>query len=267
MAASEAEGQLAYHLDAARDYRRAVPALIRAGAEAEHAYAFGVARRLYERALELWDRAATGGGSDAPARATVMHRAAECCELLGAHVEAIKFGRDAIALLERDDRPDSARLGELHDRLRWYLWEAGDVIAAEAAVAEALRLIPGSPPSATRARALGQAAGLRMTAGDLGGASELAGQAFRAGSRGGRPRRGGVRSRDSWLVSGGIGGCRGRRRDVSRDGLAIAERIGGPEGIALGHANLAALLDRVGRTDASLAEALEGVCDRPSARE
>ena len=43
-----------------------------------------------------------------------------------------------------------------------------------------------------------------------------------------------------------------------RDGLSIAERLGSVEGIALGHANLAALLDRVGRTEASLAAAREG---------
>ena len=43
-----------------------------------------------------------------------------------------------------------------------------------------------------------------------------------------------------------------------RRGMAIAERLGGVEGIALGHANLAALLDRVGRTEASLEAAREG---------
>jgi DNA-binding CsgD family transcriptional regulator len=40
--------------------------------------------------------------------------------------------------------------------------------------------------------------------------------------------------------------------------MAIAERLGGVEGIALGHANLAALLDRVGRSEASLAAARDG---------
>ena len=250
-------GELAYHLDAARDYRRAVPALIRAGAEAEHAYAFGVARRLYRRALELWDRAGRDIGSDGLDRPSVMHRAAECCELLGAHVEAIELGRGAIALLERDDGPDSARLGDLHDRLRWYLWEAGDVSAAEAAVAEALRLLPGSPPSAARARALGQAAGLRMTAGDLGAATELARQAIELAI-------GADARAEEAFARGILGWCQAVSGEVDqgiatfRDGLAIAERIGGPEGIALGHANLAALLDRVGRTDASLAAALEG---------
>jgi DNA-binding CsgD family transcriptional regulator/tetratricopeptide (TPR) repeat protein len=46
--------------------------------------------------------------------------------------------------------------------------------------------------------------------------------------------------------------------DTYRQGLAIAERLGGAEGIALGHANLAALLDRVGRTEESLAAARDG---------
>jgi ATP/maltotriose-dependent transcriptional regulator MalT len=43
-----------------------------------------------------------------------------------------------------------------------------------------------------------------------------------------------------------------------RRGVAIAERLGGVEGIALGHANLAALLDRVGRTEDSLEAARNG---------
>ena len=40
--------------------------------------------------------------------------------------------------------------------------------------------------------------------------------------------------------------------------MSIAERLGGVEGIALGHANLAALLDRVGPTEASLEAARDG---------
>ena len=43
---------------------------------------------------------------------------------------------------------DPNRLGALHERLRWYLWEAGDRAAAQAAVDEALRLIPAEPPTA-----------------------------------------------------------------------------------------------------------------------
>ncbi len=43
-----------------------------------------------------------------------------------------------------------------------------------------------------------------------------------------------------------------------RRGVAIAERLGGVEGIALGHANLAALLDRLGRTEESLQAARDG---------
>ena len=45
--------ELAYHWDAARDTKRAVPAWIEAGLAAERTYAFAEARRAYERALEL----------------------------------------------------------------------------------------------------------------------------------------------------------------------------------------------------------------------
>ncbi len=249
--------ELAYHLDAAQDYRLAVPALVHAAAEAEQAFGFGLARRLYERALELLDRTGLDLGSDGVDRALVMQRAAECALLTGAHGRAIELGRAAIALLEQADPPDPARLGAQHDRLRWYLWEAGDHVAAEAAVAEALRLIPAQPPSSARARALGQAAGLRMYAGDLAAASELALQAIEVALDANAPA-------EEAFARGILGWCQAVSGDVDRGiatfqgGLAIAERLGGPEGIALGHANEAALLDRVGRTESSLAAALDG---------
>jgi DNA-binding CsgD family transcriptional regulator/tetratricopeptide (TPR) repeat protein len=43
-----------------------------------------------------------------------------------------------------------------------------------------------------------------------------------------------------------------------REGLSIAETLGGVEGIAVGYTNLASLLDRVGRTEASLEAARTG---------
>ena len=51
-----APAELAYHWDAARDWRHALPAAVAAGGAAEQVYAFGDGLRWYERALELWDR-------------------------------------------------------------------------------------------------------------------------------------------------------------------------------------------------------------------
>ena len=251
--------ELAHHWVAARDGARAAPALVEAGAAAESVYAFAEARRHYELALELWDH-----DSQPPVtrdRVTVLQRAAECAVLTGAYGRAIELGRAAITTEQiaeaADGRPDVTRLGALHDRRRWYLWEAGDRVAAEAAVNEALRLIPSEPPSAARARSLAQSAGLRLFAGDPREAEVIATEAIRTA-------RAAASLSDEALGLGVLGWSKAVTGDVEpgvatyRRGLAIAERLGGVEGIALGHANLAALLDRVGRTEASLTAAREG---------
>ena len=169
--------ELAHHWDAARDRDRAIPALLRAGRSAEAVYAFAESGTLYQRALDLL---ATG---DNPAgttidRSDILQRAAECAVLTGSYDRAIELGQQAIIAAElagvADGRPDPIRLGLLHDRLRWFLWESGDRLAAHAAVTEALRIIPTDPPSAARARALGQAAGLRLFGGDAVAARTMA---------------------------------------------------------------------------------------------
>ena len=252
--------ELAHHWDAARDRDRAIPALLLAGQSAESVYAFAEAGVYYERALGLL---ATGDDPSGTAldRSEILQRAAECAVLTGSYARAIEFGQRAVMAAEldgvADGRPDPVRLGVLHDRLRWFLWESGDRSAAEAAVEEALRLIPTDPPSAARARALGQAAGLRLFGGDVVGARNLAGEAVEVA------HAAHAISEEAFGL-GVLGWAEAligevdRGLDTYRRGLAIAERLGGAEGIALGHANLAALLDRVGRTEASLAAAGEG---------
>ncbi len=252
--------ELAHHWVAARDSGRAVPALVEAGFAAEEVYAFAEARIHYELALEWWDRA--GPPNVTRDRVSVLQRAAECAVLSGAYGRAVEIGRAAIVAQQIDDATgaaaDSARLGSLHDRLRWYLWEAGDRTAAEDAVAEALRLLPSDPPSAIRARALAQSAGLRLFAGDPESAAPLAVEAAAIAQAVGA-------SSEEALALGVLGLSEAVTRDPDqgiatfRRGLDIAERLGGVEGIALGHANLAALLDRVGRTEASLTAAREGL--------
>jgi DNA-binding CsgD family transcriptional regulator len=252
-----APAELAYHWDAADDAAHAVSALVEAGRAAERVYAFTEARRHYERALELWNRA-PDAESDARADAIwVMQRAAECAVLTGGYEAAIDLGRRAIATLVGGPSPEPIREGILHDRLRWYLWESGDRVAAAESVAEALRLIPSQPPSAPRARALAQAAGLRLFSGDHDGAAAQAGEALDAA------RASGATSEEA-LSLGVLGWAQAVLGDVDvgvatfREGLALAEGLGGVEGIALAYTNLSALLDRVGRTEDSLAAAMDG---------
>ena len=100
----------------------------------------------------------------------MLHRAADCALLTGDYRAAVDLGRRAIASAATGPAADPVRTGTLQERMRWYLWEAGDGEAAAAAVAEALRLIPESPPSRPRARALAHQAGLRLVTGDAEGA-------------------------------------------------------------------------------------------------
>ncbi len=249
--------ELAFLWDAARDAARAVPALVAAGRAGERAYAFADAARQYERALELWDGAGAVVLPEDLDQVGVLERAAECALMSGDYAHAVERGRDAIATLEADPGHDDARLGRLHNRLRWYLWEAGDLAAATEAVDEALRLLPVEPPSQARARALTQSAGLRMMAGDIAAAAGLAQAGLATARKAESPG-------EEALALGILGYCMAVSGDVDggiatfRQGLSVAEGMDSLEGIALGYTNLAALLDRVGRTEHSLEAAREG---------
>ena len=73
-------------------------------------------------------------------RTELLVRAAETAILIGEYRLAVELGRSAIAGV--DPALEPARAAALHERQRWYLWEAGDRAAAAAALAEAERLVP-----------------------------------------------------------------------------------------------------------------------------
>ena len=131
-------------------------------------YAFAEARRHYEQALELWDeRRVAGTRAAGPHRRPATRR-----RMRGADRRlrpSGELGRMAIDEAEigprryrrRPRTPN--RLGVLHERLRWYLWEAGDVAAAQAAVDRSLAPDPGAAADGRDGPAiLAQAAGLRL---------------------------------------------------------------------------------------------------------
>ena len=150
--------ELAYHWDAAGDERRALGASIDAALSSERGYAFLDAHRRYLRALELWDRVEPVGAEVSVDRVDILVRAAETAVMVGEYRAAVDLGRQALAGV--DAQADPARAASLQERQRWYLWEAGDRVAAEAAVVEAERLVPAEPPSASRARILAHHAGI-----------------------------------------------------------------------------------------------------------
>jgi DNA-binding CsgD family transcriptional regulator/tetratricopeptide (TPR) repeat protein len=248
--------ELAFHWDAAGDEGRALLATMEAARAAEQAYAFLEAHRHYLRALELSARVT--GMEDGPAavdEVEILARAAETAVMIGEYRAAVEFGRRALAGVDATVEP--VRAGGLNERQRWYLWEAGDRVAAEAAVAEAERLTPVDPPSPARARILAHHAGILMMNGRFAESIPIAEQAVAVA-------RTVESSSDEALALGILGwdlallGRVDEGLERVRAGLAIADVLGGAEGIALGATNLAMLLDRVGRTDEALNVAAAG---------
>ena len=219
--------ELAYHWDAAGDDRRALAATIEAGRAAERVYAWLDAHRHYLRAIELWERVGDAAQPASIDRTELLVRAAETAILIGQYRLAVELGRAAIAGVDPVAEP--ARAAALHERQRWYLWEAGDRAAAAVALAEAERLIPTRPPSAARARILAHKAGILLFGGRLAESIPVAEEAIavarEVGSAGGR----GARARDPRLGPGphragrrwhrpAAGGARHRRGDPQRGG-------------------------------------------------
>ena len=248
------QADIAYHWDAAGVAERALPAHVRAGREAALVFAHAEARRHLDRALELWPLVPdpeTVTGIDLP---EVLDEAATASALDGDHTTAVQRIRQALDVVDPADDP--VRAGALNERLRFLLWEAGDPVAAQAAVHEALAVIPESPPSAARARAVAHDAGLDMMAGRPRPALAKARQAAEmARLVSGLPEEALALGIEGWAMA-----ALGRVDDgvaAFRQGLAIAELLGSIEGQAIGYANLVAMLDRAGRVDDALEAARE----------
>ena len=245
--------ELAYHWDAAGDDRRALAATIEAARDAERGYAWLEAYQHHLRALELRER--VPGAANGAERVEILVRAAETAVLIGEYAAAVEIGRQAIASV--DAKVDPARAAALHERQRWYLWEAGDRAAAAAALAEAARLIPDDPPSGARARILAHRAGILMSSGRFAESIPVAEEAIEVSRVVGSPA-------DEALALGILGSDLALLGRVDEGverfqaGIAIAEELQSAEGIALGASNLAVLLDRVGRPAEALEVAVAG---------
>jgi DNA-binding CsgD family transcriptional regulator/tetratricopeptide (TPR) repeat protein len=147
-------GEIARHWSAAQNSRRALPALVAAGRHALGTGAAAEAEAHLARALDLWD-----GVTDAATLCDVDHagllvEAAEAAKHAGRLDRAIELSLQAVAELSSVDRLREGCIWlELRDLYRFTRRYAD---CAEA-VDRALALIPTSPPSRARARALANA--------------------------------------------------------------------------------------------------------------
>ena len=247
--------EIARHWDGARRPDRALGPTIRSAEAAERVYAFGEASRLWARADALATLSPAAAASVPTRRDEMLERAADAAVLAGDYRTAVSLGEAALAIVDADREP--VRAGHLHERLRWYLWESGDRKAAAEAVEAALRLLPAGVPSVARARALAQHAGILLYAGAYGEAVRQADASIAESIAADAPDERG-------LALGVLGWSLAVLGDVEagierfREGREIGERLGDVEGMALAAANLASLLDRIGRTQQSLEAAAAG---------
>ena len=176
---------IAWHLYAAGDAERALPAALTAAAAADAACGYAEAHIQYERALDLAGRlpaetlesafltaaitrsgtpVGTGERSD---RTVLAERAAEAAQLAGDPARAVVLLTMA---LEGGPAGDASRL---HLALGQARWAAGDSQGALEAYDEAVRLLPDRETPAG-VRALAAAAEARMLAGRYGESRRLA---------------------------------------------------------------------------------------------
>ncbi|HEY6013022.1 MAG TPA: hypothetical protein VIU37_03420, partial [Candidatus Limnocylindrales bacterium] len=249
-------GEIARHWLTAERPDRALPSAVVAGLEAERRYAFADARHSFELAFELSGTVPVPSWPPGLDRVELLQRAADAAVLAGDPIAAVDLARRA--LRELGPVADTRRQAAIHERLRWYLWESGDHEGAEAALEEAHRIVPAEPPSATRARILGQFGGLRLRQGrfadSLAYAEEAIEVARASGALGELAFGLGVRGWDRaafGLADEGIGDL--------REGLAMAEFLEHPEGRALGIANLSSLLLYAGRPEEAIRTAMDGL--------
>jgi DNA-binding CsgD family transcriptional regulator/tetratricopeptide (TPR) repeat protein len=249
-------GEIARHWLMAERPDRALPPAVTAGIVAERRFAFEDAWRSFELAFRISQTGALPTWTSNLDRVDLLQHAADAAVLAGDAGAAVGLARLALDELGRGSDPP--REASIHERLRWYLWESGDHDGAEAALAEAQRVVPVDPPSATRARILGQLGGLRLRQGrfaeSLGHAEEAIVVARATGALAELAFALGVRGWDRTAFGRADEGI----ADL-REGLAIAEFLERPEGQALGIANLSSLLLYAARLDEAIRTAVDGL--------
>jgi DNA-binding CsgD family transcriptional regulator/tetratricopeptide (TPR) repeat protein len=161
---------VAWHLYAAGDAERALPAALAAAEAAEAAAGYAEAQVQYERALELTGRlpADAGGGSD---RTGLAERAAEAALLAGDPARAVELVELAAAGARA---VDASRLQLALGRARW---AAGDSAGSLEAYDQAIRRLT-DPETGEGVRARAAAGEARMLTGRYGESRRLAEEAL-----------------------------------------------------------------------------------------
>ena len=142
-----AAAELAHHCLASHDLVGALAASVRAAEEAETVLAPAEALGHLSNALRLWERVADPAAVAGTDRVELTVRAAAAASAAGELQRAASLARDAA-----DTAADPTRAARADERLGMYLFYAGRMEDALAALARAVELVPDRPPSRLRAR-------------------------------------------------------------------------------------------------------------------
>jgi predicted ATPase/DNA-binding NarL/FixJ family response regulator len=145
-----APAELAHHRWASNDLAGALAASVRAAAAAEAVLAPTETLRHLTTALRLWDRTPDPAAATGSDRVELRLRAAAAASAAGEHEQAVRLAEDAAAT--DGATADPTQLARAHERLGWYLLEAGRVEDALRARTRAVELVPAQPPTRLRAR-------------------------------------------------------------------------------------------------------------------
>jgi tetratricopeptide (TPR) repeat protein len=157
---SAGAAELAPHWAAAGRAADALAASVEAARQAEAVFGLAEAHAHLERALALWDAVPDAAELAQLDLAGLCSWTAELASQVGAAPRAVALGRQAMDLVDGDDRH---RMALLHVRLGEYLHETGRTDAGIAELARAVEVVPAEPASAERAYALASlAAGLML---------------------------------------------------------------------------------------------------------
>jgi DNA-binding CsgD family transcriptional regulator len=253
---SHSPAELAHHWEAAGDMPMALPAHVEAGLWAEDAFAFEVAHRHLERALDLWDQVPNASDRVSMDRPHIVAHAADAAANAGTFDRAIEL---AERLLSNGAGGSSDLRAYVRSRMRWYLWQAGRTDEALVEAQRAVESLAGGEPDRWRANAIAHLAGLRLLTGHVTDARRSASEAIAMAVAVGA-------SEEEALARGVLGWCLvhsgrvGEGIDQIRAVWVAAQAGSSPRltGIALAHGQLASVLEIGGRATEAVEAAASG---------
>ena len=182
---AELAAELACHWRNSHELSRSLGASVRAGMASKRVYAYEVAQRQLERALELWERVPDADEQAGMDHATLLQHAAVCAAARNETTRAVALVRKALDEIDCDAEPTRAAL--LYQRLGNYLRQSGNGNESFAAFDRAVALLP---PGATaeRAQVLEERAKVEMLLGDFSQAQTTANLAIEEARKAGSGR-------------------------------------------------------------------------------